>query len=538
MGNGKVGPERDPLGTLRALGYVAAAQRAGDPQATAVRSYQCSRRLTVSGELDAATVATLDANYCSVPPRGEPGSDPAKIAPPWVLPSDGSSLRLSFQFGEGFPAGAVAAVRSAMQTWEGALHVEFVPYARNGRPAPQVLFELVVNDDLRLEGATAAYVTPPPPYRPLPAGRGLQANQSVHVRFNGREAWNDAAGTLGGFDLQSVALHELGHVLGLHHSGSPGAVMSPVLNQGVRRRDLEVADLVPAARRYKPQELVKEIFQQSAFQQSADVSDVFADLDAFKGKLQPGDVLLFEGLDPFAALLQWIDGTPFNHAAIFLGYREKLPKELQALVPDDIDIVTIHAGLSRALTLRPDPGANGTIRFVDLTDVLDPLDIGMQGENRTAMIIRPAGEVNLAALYQKVGQLRQVPTDFDYGNLAELSGAWIGRAYARLPRFGPEMPPLLDAMLPRLQQRAILQQRAAAAQAVAGNQANTSTTCARLVYDLLEAAGAKPVIDADRDLATATNLDEELRATRMFITPGDLLTSPSLNHKALLVLQS
>jgi hypothetical protein len=100
------------------------------------------------------------------------------------------------------------------------------------------------------------------------------------------------------------------------------------------------------------------------------------------------------------------------------------------------------------------------------------------------------------------------------------------------------MPPLLDAMLPSLQQRAILQQRAAAAQAVAGNQAIASTTCARLVYDLLEAAGAKPVIDADRDLATATNLDEELRATRMFITPGDLLTSPSLNHKALLVLQS
>jgi hypothetical protein len=535
MGNGDVGPDREALDTLRALGYVDAAQRAGedDPQATAVRSYQTSRRLAVNGELDAATVATLDANYCSVPPRGKPGSDPAKIAPPWVLPSDGSSLSLSFQFGEGFPAGAEAAVRSAMQTWEGALYVKFVPYARNGRPAPQVLFEWVVVADLRLDGAMAAYVTPPPPYRPLPAGRGLQANQSVQVRFNGR-GWNDAAGTLGGLDLQSVALHELGHVLGLHHSGSPGAVMSPVLYPGERRRDLQVADLVPAARRYKPQELVKEIFQQSAFQQSADVSDVFADSDEFTGKLQAGDVLLFEGLDPFAALLQWIDGTPFNHAAIFLGHREELPKELQALVPDDIDIVTIHAGLSRALTLdRPDPGAkNSTIRFVELMDVLDPLDIGMQGENRTAMIIRPAEKVNLAALYAKVGQLRQVPTDFDYGNLAELSEAWIGRAYARLPRFGPEMPPLLDGMLP------LLQQRAANAQAVAGNRANASTTCARLVYDLLEAAGATPVIDADRDLATATNLPLELRATRMFITPGDLLTSPSLNHEALLVLQS
>ena len=533
MGNGEIGPEREALDTLRALG-VAAAQQAGedDPQATALRSYQYSRRLAVSGQLDEATRVTLDANYCSVPPRGKPGSDPAKIAPPWVLPSDGSSLRLSFQFGEGFPPGAVAAVRSAMQTWEGALYVEFVPYAGNGRPAPQVLFEWAVDDDPRLDGAMAAYVTPPPPYRPLPAGRGLQANQSVHVRFAGREGWNDAAGTLGGLDLQSVALHELGHVLGLHHSGSPDAVMSPLLNQGEQRRDLKVADLVPAARRYKPRELVKETFRQSAFQQSADVSDVFADSDEFTGKLQPGDVLLFEGLDPFAALLQWIDGTPFNHAAIYLGNRKELPTELQALVPDDINIVTIHAGLSTALTLdRPDPGANGTIRFVDLMDVLDPLDIGMQGENRTAMIIRPAG-VDLDALYEKVVQLRQVPTDFDYGNLAELSEAWIGRAYARLPRFGPEMPPLLAAMLP------LLQQRAADAQAVAGNRANASTTCARLVYDLLEAAGAKPVIDADRDLATATNLPAELRATRMFITPGDLLTSPSLNHKALLVLQS
>ena len=101
-------------------------------------------------------------------------------------------------------------------------------------------------------------------------------------------------------------------------------------------------------------------------------------------------------------------------------------------------------------------------------------------------------------------------TAFDYSNLPELSEAWIGRAYAGLPR--DQTPPLLGAMLPALQERA------AAAQALTGNgvdDVNEVTTCARLVYDLLEAAGLRLIVDADRDLASAVNLDEELRATRV-----------------------
>ena len=95
--------------------------------------------------------------------------------------------------------------------------------------------------------------------------------------------------------------------------------------RGAIRRDLRVTDLVPAARRYKIQEIVDRNLPQPA--------GLFADVDKFVGALQSGDVILFEGLDPFAALLQWIDGTPFNHAAIFLGCRNKLPKELQESCP-------------------------------------------------------------------------------------------------------------------------------------------------------------------------------------------------------------
>ena len=528
MGNGEAGPERDPLGTLRALGYVAAAQEAVDPQATAVRSYQYSRRLAVSSELDPETVTTLNDNFCSVPPRGKPGSDPAMIAPPWVLPSDGSPLRLSFQFGEGFPAGADSAIRSAMQTWEGALQVEFVPFTVNGRPAPQVLFEWVVDADPRLDGATNAYVTPPPPYRPLSGGLGLQPGESVHVRFNGREgSMTQRAPSAASIfrasrsmnsAMCSVSTTREAWTLSCHPCSTEAY-------NDESSRSLTWYPLPGATRRGSPSRDSSTGHPFSSRRMCSQIST------SSRTSYSPAMFFSSRASTPLRRYCNGSTALRSTTRPSFLGIARSCRGSYKR------SCLTISISSRYMLACRgrspfdPTPDANGTIRFVELADVVDQLDIGMQGENRTAMIIRPTGRVDLHALYQKVGQLRQVPTDFDYGNLAELSEAWIGRAYARLPRFGPEMPPLLAAMLPLLQCVQPLHRP------LAGNQANVCTTCARLVYDLLEAGGATPVIDADRDLATATNLDEELRATRMFITPGDLLTSPSLEPQALLVLQ-
>ncbi|KAK4395734.1 Metalloendoproteinase 1 [Sesamum angolense] len=54
------------------------------------------------------------------------------------------------------------------------------------------------------------------------------------LHFDGDEKWVDGV-TPGAFDLQTVGLHELGHVLGLGHTNDSGAVMYPYIGDGLRK---------------------------------------------------------------------------------------------------------------------------------------------------------------------------------------------------------------------------------------------------------------------------------------------------------------
>ena len=62
-------------------------------------------------------------------------------------------------------------------------------------------------------------------------------------------AFNDYAynWSPGSYDFQSVAAHELGHVLGLGHTNSPGAVMTPFLSANQQIRVLQSDDLAGEA---------------------------------------------------------------------------------------------------------------------------------------------------------------------------------------------------------------------------------------------------------------------------------------------------
>ncbi|ONI19410.1 hypothetical protein PRUPE_3G278100 [Prunus persica] len=61
--------------------------------------------------------------------------------------------------------------------------------------------------------------------------------------YDADETWPVVGAVPGGVDLETVALHEIGHLLGLGLSSVPGAIMLPEILIGVTRQSLHADDI-------------------------------------------------------------------------------------------------------------------------------------------------------------------------------------------------------------------------------------------------------------------------------------------------------
>jgi Matrixin len=156
-------------------------------------------------------------------------------------------------------------LHAALAAWEAVAAVKFVEVG-GGEPA-NILVGATVNSDGRafanLSLADGLAIQPAPKalgslMSPLATGSDGTLQEApaasikqAYVCLNPRFRWKVGFdGDLSVYDLRHTFMHEIGHVIGLDHPGSSGAIMSYRYDESAC--DLQTSDIIAAQRLYGP----------------------------------------------------------------------------------------------------------------------------------------------------------------------------------------------------------------------------------------------------------------------------------------------
>lgn len=233
---------------LARFGYLAEPPAVGTPTAAdlddgtavALASYQTMHGLPATGIFDEPTRDMMSLARCGFP-------DVLGPAFTTTCTWNRDTLTYAFAAGTGDLAGDVErdGVRRAFATWSASCQLAFREVGTADAPDIRIAWTQAQCGDANMTGGVLAHSDYPP-------GCGFYGNAIPRpLHFDDQEnTWSDGA-VAGQYDVETIALHEIGHLLGLAHSSVSGAVMFPTVSANATVRVLS-ADDVEGIRRLYP----------------------------------------------------------------------------------------------------------------------------------------------------------------------------------------------------------------------------------------------------------------------------------------------
>lgn len=200
----------------------------------ALSRYKQRHGLPAMAKLDAPTRSLMALHRCGLPDLLDPLS--FSTIGPW------NRRKLTFAFGPlSSQLGATevrSAVINAFKTWEAAgVGLMFKEVSPAANPDIQVEWRPVADPDHSMVGGNLAHADFPPGFSIIVSAPPLPIHYDDEETLWANGAVPDA------YDIQTVALHEIGHCLGLLHSSVQDSVMYPVVSPEFTRWELQPDDL-------------------------------------------------------------------------------------------------------------------------------------------------------------------------------------------------------------------------------------------------------------------------------------------------------